>query len=368
MSEVTLGMDIGSSHIKVISIKEDGRNDLAIDVKIYPVWRASTTTNISRINLIDATIKHVLREHLRKYEKVNVGVVTSLEAVYPSFDHIKYFTRLAEIFPDVEFYTIDQEFKCASLMDIRSWPKMSVFYALGYIGSKLLDTGLLIQMNSASTMFIPVISGRVVPLELHYSSGIGLWIGALYTDVHVVSNETLIFGRKSLISSSFATLLDVLLELKDEQFVKGILKNYHSPISITEEHLKNSLETLMKLFGVFSDVEYKNRAGIKWDLNNQIKIGSLYLYSRLTNIIFENVLKIISELDMPINDLKLILSGIGKEFVLPDALHLLADHIVDIEEYIPKPYCIFLESLSVALSLFEHITGSNIKLEEIKWR
>jgi len=358
-------MDIGSSHIKVTSIKED----LTMDVKVYPIWKSSMNANVPRISLIDATIKHILKENLRKHEhkRVNVGVVTSFEAMYPSFDHISYFTKLTEMFQSVEFYTVSQEFKSVSLEDIESWPKMSVLHALGYIASKLLDTGLLIQMNSSSTVFIPVISGQVVPLQVHYSSGIGLWIGALYTDVHLIGNETIIFGRKSLISSSFATLLDLLLKLRGEQFVKKIIVDYHSPVSITEKYLTDSSEILMKLFGVFPDMEYRNRAGIKYDLDNQTKIASLYLYSRLANIMFENVLKIISELDMSLNDLKLVLSGIGKEFILPEALHLLASQLVDIEEYVPKPYCIFLESLGVVLSLFEHVTGTTIKLDEIKW-
>ncbi|NJE09143.1 hypothetical protein E3E31_11525 [Thermococcus sp. M39] len=358
-----IGLDIGASHIKATSIDED----LNVNVEIYPIWKSSLKGNINRINLMNAVVKHIIKEKIKKYGKVDVNIVTSIEMAYPSFNYLDFFNRLSQNLSQVNIYTINEKFVVTPLHELESWANLSVSHALGYIGGKLIDTGILIHMNSSSTIFVPVLVGNAVSQEVHYSSGLGMWIGALYTDIHMISNESFIFGKKSLISPSSVTILDILLEL-DELSLKNIMSDYKSPVSITEEYKKDSFYRLLKLLGCFPTRKYKNsRSDKEYDLKNQVKISSLYIYYKLLNIVFENVIKILSDLDIPLNNLKLLLSGIGKDFILPDALYLFNDKLIDVESYIPKPYCIFLESFSAALSLYEYITNSKISLHEIKW-
>ena len=368
MTGVILGIDIGSSHIKLTTID---LKDFNLNCKSYPVLHVARRSGVSRLEIIRGILSEIFLRYNNRYDDVNVNIVTSLEAAKPNFDFLKFFIDIREKYEGINFYTLDKNLSVQSLDSLDSWPYMSSIHSIRYIGGKLLESGILVHMNSSSSVFAPVLNGKPVDLPLHYSSGIALWKGALYTLLQNISTNTIVFGRQSPLSSpDFVSILDVLTELnKLSSEDLDIIEKYTSRIEVDES---KSIEKLMMAIGCFRDFPYTNLyTGTDYDILNQVKLSSLYMYQKYLFMIFENVIKILSEVDIPWENMELIISGIGKNHILKDAFHLFGDKVVDIESYIPIPYSIFLESFGSAISLLESTVGTSCDLKNrdcyLKW-
>ncbi|NJE61982.1 hypothetical protein [Thermococcus sp. 21S7] len=362
-SGVMLGVDIGSSHIKTTTLCLSSKN---IDFNVYPISYITGKLKLSgtmkgRIEkLIIPALDATLSKYSKKYDTVYVNLVTSLEAAAPWYDYLSKFKEIEMKYENVILHTMTGSLSVEQLTSLKSWQYMSSIHAVRYIAEKLLENGMLIHMNSASTLFIPVLSGRAIPMEIHYSSGVALWVGALYTPLPSVSNNVLVFGKKSLSSPTTNIKLYEALSLIAKTEVARTLKEYKSPYRVDSI---NSSEVILQFIGCFPNKKYLNKiTNTPYNLHNQAKISAFYIYSTYLNKILENVLMVLSEVDIPIDTAKFLVSGIGKDPILKDALYIFADKLMDIEIYIPKPYCIFLESFGAALSLYEYLTSEKISL------
>lgn len=371
--EVIVGIDVGSSHIKTVILNKTNFDDSI--VFIFPIWSIAENAGIKskKDKLIFQAITSILREIQKQYRFVHVNVVTSLEAAFPFLDVMSQLKSIERSLSNVNLYTITDNLVVTPIEHIIYSNRMSSLRSLQYIAEKILKDGVLIHMNSASTVTVPVVNGISLKQKLHYSSGIGLWIGVLLTPLFQLSNKCILFGEEFPVSPANVYLYDILPNILPEQVLRNVLKTYNMPIQLEKEknrdNKKSSYYRLLQYFGCFPEGIYYNSALNKpYDMENQIKIASIYLYHKLLNIIFENILKVLSRIDIPLSGVEIVISGIGKEFALPDSLYLFRNKITDIEVYIPKPYCIVLEAFSAALSLYEFLEDVKLSKEDIQGR
>jgi len=364
-----VGLDIGSSHLKFVVF-----DDMKLSkgrTLIYPIWAISENAGVKskKDELIFQAIEVTLKRFQDEYGCVNVGVVTSIEAAFPFLNVSSRLRSINRHIPNINFYTIDNSISVVPLENVTRPNRMSSIRGIQYIARKLLRDGILVHMNSASMVIVPVVEGQIINQELHYSSGIGLWIGALLTPLFQVSQKGILFGEEFPTSPANVYLYDILPEILPKQKFLDIISGYNLPVQLEKADEKSSYFRLLQYFGCFPDTTYYNPILKKpYNMKNQIKIASFYTYNKLLNIILENVLKVLSRVDIPLGDLEIVISGIGKDFVLFDSLYLLKDKLVDIDQYITKPYSIFLEAFSAAISVYELINGTHLSKEDLKRR
>ncbi|GEM_PF-2454136 len=371
--EAIVGIDIGSSHIKTIILDETNFNESIIF--IYPIWAIAENAGIKskKEELIFQAVTTTLRKLREQYRFVHANVVTSLEAAFPFLDAISRLKSIEKNLSNVNLYTVTSDLMVAPVENVAYPNRMSSIKSIQYIAKKILKDGILVHMNSASTVIVPVVNGASIEQKIHYSSGIGLWVGALLTPIFQISHKCILFGDEFLTSPSNVYLYDILQNILPEQKLQAILEIYNVPIQLEKEkdktNKKASYFRLLQYLGCFPEEVYHNLIlGRPYNMENQVKIASLYIYHKFLDIIFENILKVLSRVDIPLENLEIVMSGVGKEFVLPDSLYLFRNKLTDIEMYIPKPYCIVLEAFSAALSLYELLEGVNLSKENIQRR
>lgn len=371
--EAIVGIDIGSSHVKTIILNKTNFNEST--TFIYPIWAIAENAGIKskKEELIFRAVTITLRKLQEQYRFVHANIVTSLEAAFPFLDVISQLKSIEKNLSNINFYTITNNLVVIPIDDIAHPNRMSSIRSIQYIAEKILNDGILIHMNSASTVIVPVVNGVSIEQKLHYSSGIGLWVGALLTPVFQVSNKCILFGDEFLTSPANVYLYDILPNILPEQKLQAILEIYNVPIQLGKEkdkkNKKASYFRLLQYLGCFPEEVHHNLTLRRpYNMENQVKIASMYLYHKFLNTTFENILKVLSRVDISLSNLEIIISGIGKEFALPDSLYLFRNKLTDIEMYIPKPYCIVLEAFGAALSLYELLEDVKLSKEEIQRR
>ncbi len=209
-------------------------------------------------------------------------------------------------------------------------------------------------MNSSSTLFIPVKKGIAVPLEPHYSSGIGMWTGALYRHVfNITGNGVYVFGRKIYISPIAGSLTDIIFQIMPEK-AEEMLKLHNSPVKI-DELRRNSGKRIMHILGIFPRREYRNfRCGGFFNKENQVRVASYHIYANFLQALVENLLKILSDVDIDVENMELAISGVG-EPILEDAFYLFRKRMIKLSEKLSPEKSVMLEAYSAALSLQEYI-------------
>lgn len=90
---------------------------------------------------------------LGEYKITGLGLVSSFEATFAS-DPSKsreIQKTILDITKEYDVYTLNESLVLTDPNN-EQWIELSTIYAIGYIASLLLDTGLFIQMNSASQL------------------------------------------------------------------------------------------------------------------------------------------------------------------------------------------------------------------------
>ncbi|MCD6370890.1 MAG: hypothetical protein J7L63_05310 [Thermoplasmata archaeon] len=347
--EGIVGIDIGSAHVKVCHLTE------RMETEIFPVGMVASklSEGCSRMrDIILPLLRKIIERELNRWERVHVGIVTSIEAAYPREPYLRYLREFAESYFDAKFYILHETLRPREIHTLEKWPFMSSINALRYIATRFLTDGMLIHMNSSSTLFVPVKEGFAIPLELHYSSGVGMWGGALHRHVfNITGGGVYIFGRKTYLSPTAGSIADILLEI-DPSRALMLLQNHNMPVK-SEEAKKRARNNLAQLLGIFENREYRNLLhGGFFDKRNQIKIASYHIYGNFLYALFENVVKIFSEVDIDVEKAHFLVSGIG-EPILEESLHLFGDKVERMSQKLSGECSIILESYGAALSLQE---------------
>lgn len=352
--KIFLGIDVGSAHLKVVSLGEKE------NFEIYRVGEIAFKLKMEsrRLELIFPLLRKIISEK-SKEGKVYVNLVTSIDVAYPEKDYLLEMQRFAEEC-EANFFMLSENLIPVEIKKMESWIFLSSVNSLRYVAQKYLKNGILIQMNANSALFIPVKNGCAPPLEIHYSSGIGMWAGALYRHVfNITGTGVYVLGEKtyvSPISPIVGSIIDILFQISPQKAEK-MLKMHNATAEEIEELRNLSQKRLMQLLGFFPNKEYRNfRYGGFFSKENQIKVASYHIYSNFLQALLENTLKILSSVDIEMNNMEIGISGIG-EPILEDALHLFHNRLIKFSDKLSPPKSIMLEAYGAALSLKEYIEG-----------
>lgn len=350
----TVGIDIGSAHIKYCLLDLESYH---ISVKTIPLW---TPSSVERSTLIEGGISSILNE-IRGYNVVALGLVSSFERAFASDPKItsKVKERILTLVKEYDAYTFNEDASLINLKD-HQWIETSVIPSIGYVASLLIDAGLFIQMNSASTVIAPIKEHKYTPINRYpYISGEAAWVGALSTPlIHILKNG-LIFGclydNLSLYGASVGDVINILYPEK----LKKMLKKISAPTEFVNNlHREHSINAFIQLL-LGTDKTYGG-----YNIQNQIKIFALMAYHEFLNKIRKWVFQVLSGVDLDPEKTEIIISGIGKDPFLKDALYFIPN-VTDIEKYFPPPVDVDLESLGVALAIAQKISNKDpIKIIE----
>ncbi len=297
-------------------------------------------------------IKKIIWEKSKDAE-VYANIVTSIDAAYPEEDYLSLLKELTQEC-NAKIYLLSDNLVPVQLDKTGKWCFLSSINSLMYIAQRYLENGVLVHMNSSSTLFIPVKKGIAVPLEKHYSSGIGMWTGALYRHVfNITGNGVYVFGRKIYVSPVAGSLTDILFQIMPDKAEK-MLELHNSTVGIGDLR-RDSRKRIMQILGIFPQREYRNfRYGGFFNKENQVRVASYDIYFNFLHALVENLLKILSDVDIDVENMELAISGIG-EPILEDAFHLFRERIIKLSEKLSPKKSVMLEAYGAALSLQEYM-------------
>jgi len=340
------GIDLGSAHIKYCIVNVESKRS---ETGTIPLWIQSR----DKIEVIKNAFSFLIENKLREYKIKYIGIVSSFEATFiPDPDKcIKIQKAILDTAEEkgYELYSINHQLKLVNLIK-EEWIPLSVIYSIGYIASLILKAGLLIHMNSASTVIAPVKNHKYVSINPHkYTSGEAAWIGALLTPLSSISQHGLMFGNYCNLSPYGAYTGDVINVLFQKEFRK-ILEKLNASVKID---YKKSVGRFLQLLG-----QLQNSNGI-YNFENQVKISALMFYYDLLNKIRRMVFQVMSSIDANVDNMKFIVSGIGKDLVLKKVLSF-TKNVYDIEEYLDPEICVNLESFGIIAAITKHKFDVNI--------
>lgn len=344
-----LGLDIGSANLKYIAL--DPNKKEVTHFGCVPLWS-------KRINLLKKTVagvKHIIE--IIKPEYVNI--VSSFEIVEKKPIHIleMFYETLLTEFDNTIFYTLTRD---CNVIDIYNAQKRasdlitSAVQGVAYIGTHIVDNGVLINMNSASTVVIPILKNRYQSISGYkFSSGEARWIGALYTPVETFTDSGVINGHITKLAPYGAHTVDVF-NILDKSRLEEILGLYG--VNKTLYPQEDSL------YKIFHSLAYYPKNINKTSIN-QAKIFSLYIYHKLQDIIREMIFQIFSFLNLDPEEIPIITCGIGKDLILKNGLRNFNVH--DISSYLSFPLWVYVEAFGSALALLEKIENKHINIAEV---
>ena len=213
-----LGWDVGGANLKVARIGEDGRSDLKVLERPFPVWRephrlstvlAETANRLGGGCAMAITMTAELADcFATKHE----GVVFVLDA-------------FGKAFPDVEpwVYGIDGRFRSAA--EARQRPlevAAANWMASATIVARTFPDALFLDVGSTTTDVIPIVAGRVAgqagllgrtdPARLR--TGELVYTGVLRTPVCAIVRSVPLGGHRCRVAAEhFAVAADVYLWL-----------------------------------------------------------------------------------------------------------------------------------------------------------
>ncbi|KYK35442.1 MAG: hypothetical protein HXS48_04145 [Theionarchaea archaeon] len=343
-----LGLDVGSANVKYVAIDQEKRE--VIDSGCIPLW----TQKISVLKKTVGAVKYITKS----MDPASINVVTSFEVVEKKPVHALeafYETLSNEI--DVPLYTLTKECTLTDIATAQTHAEEFVTSALhgaAYAGTHILDNGIVMTMNSASTIVLPIIQRRYHPINDHkFSSGEARWLGVLFTPLEKVFETAPLNGRMTKLAPYGAHTGDIFNILNSSGLEK-VLSLYG-----VDKALYSQEDSVYKIFHTLA---YPLR-DITEDIQTQAKLFSLYVYHNLENIIREMVIHVFSALNFDPDTTPIAACGIGKDLLLKPALRQFIVH--DIEAVIPFPLWTYIEAFGSALALLEQTGDTHITITEV---
>jgi len=292
--------------------------------------------------LAKTAFSFLINEKFKGYKIADIGLVSSFEATFasdPSKIH-EIQKTIMDAAEEYDVYTLDEKLKLTEPLK-EQWIPMSTIYPIGYIASLLLDTGLLIHMNSASTVIAPVKKHVYVSINTHkYTSGEAAWVGALLTPLSRIIGQGLIFGHYCDLSPYGAHTGDIINILFPDKF-KRVLKELNAAVDLSYAY---SADRFLQLLG-----QHRNYDGT-YNLENQVNLFALLSYHEVLSKIRKMIFRILSFMDFHLSETKFVVSGIGKDLFLKEALNF-TRNVEDISKYLNPEVYITLESFGVAAAI-----------------
>lgn len=343
-----LGLDIGSANLKYIAIDPDGKK--VVNLGCIPLW----SKKIDILKKTTGAVKYIAE----KTKPDSINIVTSFEIVEkrPVQTLRRFYeTLLNEL--EMPGYTLAGNCTVVNIETAKERASEFIGSAVqgaACVGTHIINDGILIAMNSASTIAVPIVEGRYRPISNHkFCSGEARWIGALYTPVEKVVHTGIINGHMTRLAPYGAHTVDIF----------NILNSPH-------------LEQALNLYGVDrklyprEDSFYKIYHSIVC-INDEIdeismiqaRIFSLFVYYNLLDIVREMILQVFSALSMDPEKTPIVVCGIGKDMILRNALQDFNVH--DVEKHIPFPLWSYIEAFGSALALLENMKDIRINITEV---
>lgn len=347
--KIILGLDIGSANLKYVVLDSEKREVLSLGC--IPLWTRKMDLlkkMVGAVGYIERTVK-----------PSSMSIVTSFEITEREPVHIleEFYGTLLDKFRNVKIITITKD---CSVIDVDVAQKNasqfigSAVQGAAYVGMHVIDTGILVAMNSASTIVLPIIGKSYCPVSDHkFSSGGGRWIGALYTPVENVINRGIVNGRMTALAPYGAHTVDIFNILHNAQ-LEEMLSLYGVDRNLYPR--EGSFMKVLHSLACFSET-------ITEISMNQARIFSLYVYYKLEDIIREMTFQTLSALDLDTEKTPITVCGIGKDLVLKNALRYF--RVQDIESYVPFPLWSYTEAFGGALALLERAHNQCINITEV---
>jgi len=205
-------------------------------------------------------------------------------------------------------------------------------------------------MNSASTVIAPVKKHVYVSINTHkYTSGEAAWVGALLTPLSRIIGQGLIFGHYCDLSPYGAHTGDIINILFPDKF-KRVLKELNAAVDLSYAY---SADRFLQLLG-----QHRNYDGT-YNLENQVNLFALLSYHEVLSKIRKMIFRILSFVDFHLSETKFVVSGIGKDLFLKEALNF-TRNVEDISKYLNPEVYITLESFGVAAAVAQKKSNVNV--------
>ncbi|MFH1328690.1 MAG: hydantoinase/oxoprolinase family protein [Candidatus Bathyarchaeota archaeon] len=364
-----LGLDIGGVNIKAALIETENNTikELRTVIEYFPIWK------VGKEKLPSVLIK--LRDGLSSFELNAVGVTMTAELsdVYLSkregVNHI--IDSLEKVFGDTQVHILDVEASLITTSEARTRPldvAAANWSATGWLGSQIVENGILIDVGSTTTSIIPIIANQIVAQGKSdldkLVNGELIYTGALRTNIATIVGSIPIRGKVARVSSEF------FASSGDVHLILGNIQDSDYTVETADGRGKTKEEAMSRIAKVVcADTEMLTRDEI-FDIARHIE-------ERQIIQIIDGVEQVCNRMNLtvPTDKISLVVAGLGRNFLAKKATQRLIrnfqlrksalstgfDRVIDLGEIMGSEVAVLSSSFAIALMTVNKLIGEHVR-------
>ncbi len=350
-----LGLDIGGANTKAAFIETNDGRIISVKTgsKHFPVWKRhkelhqmllKLEKNVTASSKIDCVGVTMTAELADSYRTKREGVRDILN-------------KVEKAFPAAEILVLDFNGNLLSLIKARTQALQVAaanWVATGWMVSKLIKNGLVLDIGSTTTSIVPIRDGKIAAEGTNdlekLTNGELVYTGSLRTNVAAIVNCVPIKNRWTNVSS------ELFAQSGDIHLILGNISEEEYTVETADARGKTKAEAIARLARVVcADTEMLREEEI-------LQIAN-YVYEKQVEQIAKSLAQVFSRnAKLKHTDMKIVVTGLGRKFLGRKAAHQIGfDSALDLEELTGHEIAKVSTAVGVALMVASKIEGRTIK-------
>ncbi|MCW4022026.1 MAG: hydantoinase/oxoprolinase family protein [archaeon] len=346
-----LGLDIGGANTKATLLKsEQGKViERKTVLEYFPVWKKEKSQFSELIKKIKKTLVNSTI-----LDGVGVTITAELSDAYMTkregINHV--LDCVIQVFGDVPVFVLDVEANLLSVTQALKEPlKVSSanWAATGWLVSRLIKNGIVVDVGSTTASIIPIINGKVAAhgktdLE-KLQNGELVYSGSLRTNVAAIVKAVPVKGKTTRVCS------ELFAQSGDVHLILGNISKEDYTAETCDGRGKTKQETIARLARVVS-------ADTDMLTDQEILYMAEFVYEKQVEQISEGLNQVYESTKLPKESIKIVVTGLGRNFLARKAAQQVGfSKIMDMKDILDADSAVVSPSVGVALMTANYLEG-----------
>jgi len=352
-----LGLDIGGANTKAafLKIKQGRVTERTTILEYFPVWKKEK----KQLSKLLKQIKKVLTNGA-VLDGVGVTITAELSDAYRTKKEgiNQVLDCVTQVFGDAPVFVLDVE---AALLTVQQALKEPLkvasanWAATGWVVSKLIKDGIVIDVGSTTTSIIPIINGKIAAegkndLE-KLQNGELVYSGSLRTNVASMVDTIPVKEKTTRVCS------ELFAQSGDVHLILGNISKKDYTAETCDGRGKTKLETLARLARVVS-------ADTDMLTEQEILTMAKFIHEKQVEEIADGLKQVNEKIKVPKKDITIVATGLGRNFLARKAAEKVGfKKIIDMKKVLDADSAIASPSVGVAIML-----ATKLEEKKITWK
>jgi probable H4MPT-linked C1 transfer pathway protein len=228
--------------------------------------------------------------------------------------------------------------------------------ATGWVVSKLIKTGIVMDVGSTTTSIIPIINGKIAAagktdLE-KLQNGELVYSGSLRTNVAAIVDTIPVKGKTTRVCS------ELFAQSGDVHLILGNISKKDYTAETCDRRGKTKLETLARLARVVS---------ADTDMLTEREILSMaeFVYEKQVEQIADGLKQVNEKIKLSKGDITIVVTGLGRNFLARKAAEKVGfKKIIDMKKVLDADSAVASPSVGVAIMLATKLEGTVVSWKQ----